>query len=78
MSKHGLLLSHAVSRDRITMKRDARSFGGPQLTFRGSRRRVRNLRIREYLGWGFVWFVLWVLFILVVLIPWVGSRPHPH
>jgi hypothetical protein len=61
------------------MRRDARPFGGgPQMTFRGSWRRVRGLRAREHFGWGFVWFALWVLFILVVLIPWVGSRPHPN
>jgi hypothetical protein len=60
------------------MRRDARPSGGPQMTFRGSRRRVRGIRIRDHIGWGFVWFVLWVLFILVVLIPWIGSRPHPH
>jgi hypothetical protein len=61
------------------MRRDARPFDdGRQMTFRGSKRRVRSLRVREHLGWGFLWLVLWVLFILGVLIPWVGTRPQPH
>lgn len=61
------------------MKRDARPFGGGrQKTFRGSRRRVRRLRLRDHLGWGFVWLLVWVLFILVVLIPWVGSHSRAH
>jgi hypothetical protein len=55
------------------MRKDGRPFGGPQMTFRGSRRRVRGLRVREHLGWGFVWLVLWVLFILVVLILGSGA-----
>jgi hypothetical protein len=27
-------------------------------------------------GWGFVLFVLWVLFIVLVLIPWIGLKHH--
>jgi hypothetical protein len=62
------------------MRRDARPFGdgGSDVAFRGSKRRVRGLRARDHLGWGFVLLALWVLFILVVLIPWIGTRPHPH
>jgi hypothetical protein len=51
---------------------------GRQLLYRGSKRRLRRIRLRDHLGWGFVLFVLWVLFIVLVLIPWIGSRPHEH
>jgi hypothetical protein len=51
---------------------------GVSKRFRGSKRRVRQIRAREHLGWGIVLLVLWVLFILLVLIRWVGTRPHPH
>ena len=51
---------------------------GRQLSFHGSKRRIRALRLRDHLGWGFVQFVLWILFILLVVIPWVGTHRHPH
>jgi hypothetical protein len=57
------------------MSRNARSFGsGRQLAFHGSKRRIRALKLRDHLGWGFVWFVLWLLFILFIVIPWAGNH----
>jgi hypothetical protein len=59
------------------MKWEERSFGsGRQMAFRGSKRRLRRIRLRDHLGWGFVWLILWVLFIFVVVIPWMLSHPH--
>jgi hypothetical protein len=74
VSTSALLSCNVKPSEGLTIRRDARPFGGPQMTVRSSRRRVRALRARDHLGWGFVWLVLWVLFILVVLIPLAGTR----
>jgi hypothetical protein len=51
--------------------------GGHSKRFRGSKRRLHRIRFREHFGWGVVVFVLWVLFVLLVVIPWIGRRGHP-
>jgi hypothetical protein len=49
-----------------------------ELRFRGSKRRLRRIRGRDHIGWGFVLFVGWVLFLLLVAIPWVLSLHRHH
>jgi hypothetical protein len=45
--------------------------GSGELRFRGSKRRLRQLRARDHVGLGFFLFVGWILFLLLVAIPWV-------
>jgi len=51
---------------------------GRELVQHGSKRRLRRVRVRDHLGWGLVLFVAWLLFILFVIVPWVGSHRHPY
>jgi hypothetical protein len=48
--------------------------GGIGKQFRGSRRRLRRIRVRDYTSWGFVLFAVFVLFLLVVALWIVGNH----
>jgi hypothetical protein len=44
--------------------------------YRGSRRRLRRIRLRGTWSLEIVLFVIWVLFALFVLVPWIVRHPH--
>ena len=48
----------------------------PARAYRGSRRRVRRIRFRGNWSLEIVLFVIWLLFALFVLVPWIVRHPH--
>ena len=42
----------------------------------GSRRRVRRIRLRGNWSVEVVLFLIWMIFVLTVLIPWMVRHPH--
>jgi len=48
----------------------------PGRVYRGSRRRVRRIRFRGNWSLEIVLFVIWLLFALFVLVPWIVRHPH--
>jgi len=60
-----------------------RSSGRPGREYRGSRKRVRRIKVRDNWHWPVeLWFVVAVvLFTLFVVVPWLVRHPlpdHPH
>lgn len=51
-------------------------FGPGKNYGRGSRRRLRRIRFRSNWSLEMVLFLLWLLFVLTVLIPWMVRHPH--
>jgi len=61
------------------MGRPAQSLNdGPRRgrAYRGSWRRVRRIRLRGNWSLEIALFVIWVLFTLFVLVPWIVRNPH--
>jgi hypothetical protein len=53
---------------------DATSGARPGRTFRSSRRRVRKITMRGNAGWE-IWLLLaWVIFLLLVVVPWMARH----
>jgi hypothetical protein len=48
----------------------------PGRFYRGSRRRLRRIRFRGNWSLEIVFFVIWLLFALFVLVPWIVRHPH--
>jgi len=48
----------------------------PGRAYRGSRRRVRRIRFRGNWSLEIVLFIIWILFALFVLVPWIVRHPH--
>ena len=48
--------------------------GGPPKQFRGSKRRLRRIRVRDYTSWEFALFAGFVLFLLVAALWFVGNH----
>ena len=53
---------------------DATSGARPARTFRGSRRRVRKIRMRGNGAWEMWLLLAWVLFLLFVVVPWMAEH----
>lgn len=49
--------------------------GGSRPVYRGSRRRLEKVRLRDNWSRGAILFFLWILLILTVAIPWVMHHP---
>jgi hypothetical protein len=48
----------------------------PAKTYRGSKRRVRRIRMRGNGSWEMWMFVVWVAFLLFVVVPWMIRNSH--
>jgi hypothetical protein len=48
----------------------------PAKTYRGSKRRVRRIRMRGNGSWEMWIFVVWVAFLLFVVVPWMIRNSH--
>jgi hypothetical protein len=48
----------------------------PGKVFRGSRRRVRRIRARHNWSIELVIFIVWMVFVLTVVVPWIASHPR--
>jgi hypothetical protein len=53
---------------------DATSGARPSRTFRGSRRRVRRIKMRGNSAWELWLLLAWVLFLLFVVVPWMAHH----
>jgi hypothetical protein len=53
-------------------------FGGPFQLPRGSKRRLKRLRLREHLSQDVVLFLVLLVIALAILIPWRLNHPHVH
>lgn len=47
-------------------------------TYRGSRRRLRRISLRGNWSFELLLFVAWLLFCLLVLVPWLVQHPPTH
>ena len=54
------------------------SAGRPAKIYRGSRRRLKRLTFRGNWSVELLLFVAWVLFCLLVLVPWLVRHPREH
>ena len=54
------------------------SAGRPAKVYRGSRRRLNRITLRGNWSLELVLFVAWLLFVLLVLIPWMVRHPQEH
>ena len=50
----------------------------PGKAYRGSRRRMKRITFRGNWSLELLLFVLWLLFCLLVLVPWLVRHPHEH
>jgi hypothetical protein len=50
---------------------DPTSGSRPARTFRGSRRRMRRIKMRQSGTWEIWLLVVWIVFLLLVVIPWM-------
>jgi hypothetical protein len=44
--------------------------------FRGSRRRIRRIRARRNWSIELAIFIVWMIFVLTVVVPWIASHPR--
>ena len=52
------------------------SAGRPGKFYRGSRRRLKRITFRGNWSFELLLFVAWLLFCLLVLVPWMVRHPH--
>jgi hypothetical protein len=52
--------------------------GGPTRRYRGSKKRLARIRVRDNIGPSEVILLLVVLIILGVIVPWLAIRGHHH
>jgi hypothetical protein len=55
-----------------------RSAGRPAKIYRGSRRRLKRIAFRGNWSFELLLFVAWLLFCLLVLVPWLVRHPPEH
>ena len=46
--------------------------------YRGAKRRIRRIRMRGNWSTPLILFIIWMLFVLLVLVPWMTRHPHDH
>ena len=66
------LLAGVRDRSMSELRRGTR----PAKTYRGSARRVRRLRMRGNMSWELWALIAWVVFLLLVIIPWMARQGH--
>ena len=54
------------------------SAGRPGKVYRGSRQRLKRITLRGNWSLELLLFVLWLLFCLLVLVPWMVRHPQEH
>jgi len=64
VSADGWLRSHGDAVDLTSGTR-------PPKTYRGSRRRIRQLKMRDHWSLGLWLLVAWVVFLILVVLPWM-------
>jgi hypothetical protein len=54
------------------------SAGRPAKIYRGSRRKLKRITLRGNWSLELLLFVAWLLFCLLVLVPWMVRHPQEH
>jgi hypothetical protein len=54
------------------------SAGRPAKIYRGSRRRLKRIAFRGNWSFELLLFIAWLLFCLLVLVPWLVRHPPDH
>ena len=72
----GGAMAHSIADPRIPRRPDMRTSGPPKV-YRGSRKRVRQIRMRGNWSVELWMLVAVILFILFVILPWLVRHPPP-